>query len=270
MHLAATDVRPLQTVGKGEVEPMLYAALTFWLLAIVFLAWGVHSLWGALVKPKVVNAVLLPGTLVAQLGHILGVLITGNSVQNATLMQDDDTGNPAAETPEKQRLPVIGQLVVGLLPLLACTAALYCITRLWGAGVLGELPTSHEVARRLPTSLDAVWDLLHSLIALAESLLTAILRTDLTNWTAVFFLYLAVCLTVRMTPFEGNRRGAIGAILLAGVLIGVLSTLAPSVSAVVETSWPILSFAVAMLVFLLLISLVITGLVALIRVLVRE
>jgi hypothetical protein len=44
---------------------MLYAALTFWLLIIVFSAWGVHTLLSQLIKPKVVNSILLPGTLVA-------------------------------------------------------------------------------------------------------------------------------------------------------------------------------------------------------------
>ena len=53
---------------------MLYAALTFWLLVVMFSAWGVHRLWSGLIKPRAVNFVLLPGTLVAQLGHVLGLL----------------------------------------------------------------------------------------------------------------------------------------------------------------------------------------------------
>ena len=56
---------------------MLYAALTFWLLVIVFSAWGVHWLWSQMIKPRAVNTVLLPGTLVAQLGHVLGVAAHG-------------------------------------------------------------------------------------------------------------------------------------------------------------------------------------------------
>ena len=58
---------------------MLYAALTFWLLVIVFSAWGVYWLWGRLVKPRVVNTVLLPGTLVAQLGHVEVVVASWSS-----------------------------------------------------------------------------------------------------------------------------------------------------------------------------------------------
>ena len=52
---------------------MLYLALTFWLLVIVLTAWGVERLWSGMVRPKILNTVLLPGTLVAQIGLVLGL-----------------------------------------------------------------------------------------------------------------------------------------------------------------------------------------------------
>ena len=74
-----------------------------------------------------------------------------------------------------------------------------------------------------------------------------------------------------MAPFEGNRRGALGAILLAAVLISIISSLIPPARAfVAESSWPILSFAVGMLLFLLLFSLLVRGVVGLIRVLAKN
>ena len=58
---------------------MIYFAVTFWLLVAVLTAWGVHQLWSGMLKPRTVNSILLPGTLVAQLGHVLGLLVTGLS-----------------------------------------------------------------------------------------------------------------------------------------------------------------------------------------------
>lgn len=251
---------------------MLYAALTFWLLVIVFSAWGVHRLWSGLVKPRVVNTVLLPGTLVAQLGHVLGMLITGNPVRNTRLMGDDEKGEPEADAPETQRIPVVGPILVGLLPLAACAVCLYVVARLWGRSVLGELSagTALSVSQSLPTSLAAVWELLRNSITVTENMLNAILRSDLLNWATLLFLYLAVCLTVRMTPFEGNRRGAIGAILLAGVAIALAGSLSGRLEGFIRSSWPILSFAVGMLLFLLLFSLLVGGIVGLARILVRN
>lgn len=250
----------------------LYAALTFWLVVIMFSAWGVHQLWSALVKPRIVNSVLLPGTLVAQLGHVLGLLLSGNRVQNTTLMGDDEKGNPESETPDEQRLPIVGPILVGLLPLVACGAGLYIVARLWGGSVLNHgTAASMQLSQALPTSLSGVWALLHDCIDLMKNMVDAIVRSGLPNWPTVLFLYLAICLTVRMAPFEGNRRGALGAILLAAVLISVLSSLIPAARTFVEqSSWPILSFAVGMLLFLLLFTLLVRGIVGLVRVLAKN
>lgn len=251
---------------------MLYATFTFWLLVIVFSAWGVHELWSRLVKPRVVNTVLLPGTLVAQLGHVLGLLVTGNSVQNTTLMSDDDEGKPQSDTPESPKVPVVGPIIIALLPLVACAACLYAAAHYWGGGVLGDLSEGAVLAvpQSLPTTVAGVWDLLRSSITLMEQVLNAIINSDWKHWPTIVFLYLAVCLTVRMTPFEGTRRGAIGAILVSGLLIALLASAVQAVADWVQKSWPILSFAVGMLLFLLLVSLLVTGVVGLIKVMVKN
>jgi hypothetical protein len=248
---------------------MLYAALTFWLLAIVFSAWGVHWLWSRLVKPRAVNTALLPGTLVAQLGHVLGLLITGNPVRNTTLMGDDEKGEPTADTPEKQRIPIIGPVLVGLLPLVACAACLYLVAISLGRSVLVDGVSPH-LPEALPLTLAGLWELLRTSITASENMLNAILSSDRLSWANWLFLYLAVCLTVRMTPFEGNRRGAIGAIVLSGLVIALLATVVSGVDGAVRSSWPILSFAMGMLLFLLLVSLLVSGVVGLIRIVARN
>lgn len=251
---------------------MLYAALTFWIIVIVFAAWGVHTLWSGMVKPRVVNAVLLPGTLVAQLGHVLGLLISGNSVQNTTLMGDDERGEPQSETPEQSRVPVVGPILTGLLPLVACCGCLYMAAYWWGGSVLSGMmqQAAVQVPQVLPTTLPAMWELLRTLVTVSETMLNSIIRADLANWSTVLFLYLAVCLTVRMTPMEGNRRGALAAIFFAGLIIALLASFSPRVQSFLQSSWPILSFAVGMLLFLLMVSLVVRGVVGLVRVLARN
>lgn len=248
---------------------MLYAALTFWLLVIVFSAWGVHWLWSRLVKPRAVNTALLPGTLVAQLGHVLGLLITGNPVRNTTLMGDDEKGEPTADTPEKQRIPIIGPVLVGLLPLVACAACLYLVAISLGRSVLVDGVSPH-LPEALPLTLAGLWELLRTSVTASENMLNAILSSDRLSWANWLFLYLAVCLTVRMTPFEGNRRGAIGAIVLSGLVIALLATVVSGVDGAVRSSWPILSFAMGMLLFLLLVSLLVSGVVGLIRIVARN
>jgi hypothetical protein len=119
-------------------------------------------------------------------------------------------------------------------------------------------------------TLAGFWELLRTGITVTEDMLDAILAGNAANWAHIVFLYLAVCLTVRMTPFEGNRRGAIGAILLSGLVIALLASFASGVENAVLSSWPILTFAVAMLLFLLIVSLLISGVVGLVRILARN
>ena len=237
---------------------MLYAAVTFWLLVIVLSAWGVHQLWSGLVKPRVVNTVLLPGTLIAQLGHVLGLLVTGGTVNNTTLYKDDETGAPEQTQDPKPRLPIVGPVVVGMLPILACAAAIYFVARYMGGSVVPEM-NSEMVATALPRTLAEFWDLLRGVITLAETTLAAALGSNLENWHVWLFLYLLVCLTVRMAPFPGNLRGSLGAIIVLGFLTFVVSLLASSTQESIRSGWPVLSLSVGTLLVLLIFSVLVRG-----------
>lgn len=249
---------------------MLYAALTFWLLVILFSAWAIHHLWCDLVKPRIVNAILLPGTLVAQLAHVLGLLITGNSVRNVSLMGDDERGDPTTDSPEKNRLPIFGAIIVAWLPLLACGTALYFVGTTWGMQVLRNFVISTSLPTALPTTRAGVWDLLHGALDVSENMLNAILESPLADLRVIAFLYLSICLTVRMTPFADSRRGAIIAMFISGVIIAALGALNTAVGNSIERAWPLLSFAVGMLLFLLLLTLLIAGVAGLIKLLARR
>lgn len=245
---------------------MLYITVTFWLLVIVLSAWGVHALWSGMIKPRAVNAVLLPGTLVAQLGHVLGLLVTGATVTSTTLYKDDESGDPQTTQDAKPRVPVLGPIVIGMLPLLACGLAVFLLTRFSGASFVAGM-ADHRLPDALPTTLPAFWDLLRQQVTVVEAVVNATIQSDLGRWQVWAFLYLLVCLTVRMAPFPGHIRGALGAIVMLGVLLGLVGMVFSQTADVLHDSWPILSLTVATLTFLLLLSLAIRGLVGLSRIL---
>lgn len=248
---------------------MLYAAMTFWLLVIVFVAWGVYQLWSSMVKPKVVNTILLPATLLAQLGRILGTLVTGGTVNQTTLMKDDDAGEPEIDRQPRSKIPVVGPILVAMLPLAACAIGVYWTTKALGGDVLSGI-AGQAVSQSLPMSPAAFWTMLRDTITLMERLVQAMLQTDLVHWKTIGFLYLVICLTVRMAPFRDNIRGSLGAIILAGLLIAVIGSAAPGTVAAVRGTWTVLSFSVGMLMFLLMISLTVRGLVGLVKVLATQ
>ena len=248
---------------------MIYLALTFWLLVAVATAWGVQSLWHGLVKAKVLNAILLPGTLVAQLGHVLGLLITGATVSNTTLFKDDDSGEPETTPDPQPRIPVLGPILIGLLPLLACTAAVFAVTQWLGRPMVARVP-GEVIGPHLPTSLPGVWQLLRDLITLVESIVGAVMSADPAQWQTWLFVYLLVCFTVRMAPFPGTIRGSVGAILVLGAAGALLASLFGVPDPHVQTGWLVLSVTVATLLFLLLASLLVRGTAGLVTVLRTE
>ena len=247
----------------------MYISLTFWLLVIVWTAWGVHRLWSGMIKAKVLNTLLLPGTLIAQLGHVLGLLVTGATVSNTTLYKDDESGDPETTTNPKPRVPVIGPVVIGMLPLLACAVAVYYAARYLGQPILGNL-TTHTVGPALPTSLGGVFQMLRDQITLVESLLSAITSADLADWKTGLFLYLLICLCVRIAPFPGNLRGSLAAIVILGIGAATISSLFDMADPRVQNGWAVLNLTVATLLFLLLVSLIARGGVGLVQVLRSE
>ncbi len=248
---------------------MEYAAMTFWLVVTVFTAVGVHRLWSGLIQPKVVNSILLPGTLVAQLGHILGLLVTGGTVNDTTLIKDDDSGEPQTGSDAKPRIPIIGPVIIAMLPLLACGGAIYAVSQYLGQDILGRMQ-QEALPRRLPTTLDAFWPMLRDCVTLVERLVAATRASRFDDWRTPAFIYLVICLTVRMAPLPGSLRGAIGAILVLGVaaaLLGMAWSTKDGSPGLLDRSWPLLTFSVASLLFLLMVSLMVRGGVGLIKIL---
>lgn len=252
---------------------MFYAAATLWLMLIVLLAWGVHHLWSGLVKPRVVNSLLLPGTLVAQLGHVLGLLVTGGTVNNTALMKDDESGAPVAEADARPRLPVFGPIIVALLPIVALGGAIYVSAGQIGGPLLAQMPEMSAdntyVAQRVPDSLPFFWAQLRDLITLMERTVEALRRTDLMDWRNALFVYLLVCMSVRMAPLPGNLRGHLGAVLLTGLFAGVLGSFVPAVPEAIHSAWPAVTLTVATLLLLLVASLIVRGVTGLIRILAK-
>lgn len=248
---------------------MLFATAVFWLFVVVLSACGVYSLWTGMVKSRIVNIVLLPGTLAAQLGHILGTLITGGTVEGTSLISEDEAGSPKQPTPGKSKIPFVGPLVVGVLPLLMCASGIVLSTMLLGGPTVDDLVVD-KIAKSLPASMPAFWDLLRSVIDLMEKMLTVASHAGGAGWKAWLFIYLLVCLTVRMAPPLGNLRGALGAIIMFGIVAYLMGLVYPPAQSLVERGWNLLSLTVITLLLLLMLSAIIRGSVELGRVIFKR
>lgn len=253
---------------RGLEFGMIYATTSVWFTVIVLLAWGVHHLWSGILKPKTVNGILLPGTLIAQLGHVVGLLITGATVNNTALIGDGDSGEPSTGPSVRPKIPVIGPVVVALLPMLALGLAMFVVAIKLGRPVVAAM-SSEGVPAELPASLAGFWEQLRGLITLAEETLDAVRNADAAYWKTALFAYLMVCFAVRMAPHPGNARGHIGAIVAVGIVAALAGTLSPQPAAWIEEAWPILSLTTGWLLLLMMISLLARGTVTTIQLIAR-
>jgi len=237
---------------------MLYLATSFWLLAAVLMAWGVHVLWCRLARPRTIDRLLLPGTVAAQLGRIVGLLITGaNPPSGAGKEASGAEGMDAGPTP---RMPVAGPMIVALVPLGVLATLIYVISMRLGGEVLSKIPVA-PLPTEPPTSLGACWEQLRALLTLGEATLNAVREARGGGWRIVAFVYLMICMTVRMAPFPGNGRGHIGAAASFGLLALISASVFPSLPESIVNAWPLLCLTVGWLLLLLLGSLLLNGLI---------
>ena len=245
-------VEPGRAVGRGVV---IYLSTCVWLMVIVLLADGVYRIWGTLLAPRVVDGVLLPGTVIASIGHLVGLLVTGASVAPR---DPKDQGPPP---PPQPKIPVVGPIVVALLPMVGLVIGIYAVTSNLGRGILARLPQEMMVLH-VPGSLAALWDQLRGLITLAEATLNALRDAKAGGWTIFFFVYLLMSLSVRLAPLPGKVFCHAGAIAGAGAIAALIGSVNPGLPEAIQKTWPMLTLTVGWLVLALLASMVIKGVVS--------
>ena len=249
---------------------MFYAAMIFWLLILIFAAYGTYQLWAGLIKPPVLNLMLLPGTLAAQSGRMVGMLISGGTIQNVSLLSEPrSSGSSSSSKSSKPKIPMVGALLIALLPLLACGFSLYVVVATIGQDVL-VAPETTVSQDTLPMTFNSMWEVLRNSIDVAEQVTATILASDFRNWQTWLFLYLIVTLMIRLAPMPGMQRSTIGAVLLIGLVLCLIGQFAQAPEEMLQNFWNLLNFSVGSLLCLLLVSLMVRGGVGLFRILTNQ
>ena len=257
---------------------MIYAAFTMWLVLTVFAGIGVYRMWASLGKPAQVNFALLPGTLVSQMAYIFGCLITGGEIKNARMVPaKGDSGGGAPRTSDTPRLKVVGPLVASLMSLVACGAAILAVHKALGkpvidsfaggtGGYIFSAPAKTELPRDLPRSWDAGWKLAADQVHLVKHMCETWWDLDWKNWRVVLFVYLAICLAVRLGPVSRPIRPTLGAVCAIAGVIAIIGAIDKDFTNLIDSFWPLLTYVWASLLTLLVGTLAVLGAVALWRI----
>jgi hypothetical protein len=249
---------------------MLYVALTFWLMVALLEAYAAFKLFEGLVRPRWINLVLLPGTLVAETAHFLAALLTGAPVRDAKLVSDESIGESPA--PQASGIPVLSPLLLALLPILVALVILFLLYKHFDAAIVQNFAGANhgldtdltQLAQELDWRLEKWFQIGRDLISLDERLIGVLPFSDIAHtWKGWLFIYLTACLAVRMVPLRGNLRSGLASVVLIGGLAAGLGWLLPSMTESLKKAWPLLGYMIALLSLLLLIALLVRGVVAL-------
>ena len=257
---------------------MIYIAMTFWLLLILFAGIGVYRLLGQFGRPRWVDWALLPGTIVSEMAYIFGCLITGAEVRHAKLISSETSGRGSRRagqaTEATPKLKTVGPTIAALVAIVGCMAAIVIVHALLGGPVIGKFITSDTAAGGksmltsvLPTSWEGFWSGLRGQVDLVRRMCETWGLADWMDWRVVLFVYLALCLSIRLAPVSRPVRPTLGAAIVISALIALAGLLSDRFTDLVTDLWPLLTYVWASLLLLLLLVLLTRGVVSLVSVL---
>lgn len=261
---------------------MIYVTMTFWLLLILFAGIGVYRLLGQLGKPRWVDWALLPGTIVSEMAYIFGCLITGAEVKHAKLISSEQNAkggrrgsNGASQATEATpKLKVVGPTIAAIMAIVGCMAAIVIVHALLGGPVIEQFIESNTadgesamLAQSIPTSWSAFWSSLRGQIDLVRRMCETWGLADWLNWRVGLFVYLAVCLSIRLAPVSRPVRPTLGAAIAISALIALAGAMSSSFEGLVTDLWPLLTYVWASLLLVLMLVLLASGVASLVNVL---
>ncbi len=232
---------------------MLYAAFVFWAVVAMFAARAVYSLLGRVVPPKVLNYALLPGTLVAQIGHHLALLVTGGTVSQSRLA-NESTGEPEIQSGGQSRIPVLGPVLVAVVPMFLCGLALVLAADWFNAKALMQ-EARISLPQVLPRTVAGFWEQVSDLVRSLQHASTMWRDANWDLWRTWLFAYLVICLSIRLSPLSQDLRPGLLGVAGFGVVAWLVGMYTPEVAAKLGQFWPKLSFLVANLLLVLILVL---------------
>ena len=244
---------------------MTALALVCWVMLMLLAAEASWRLVRRHLAPRAAATAVLPATVVWRLAQVVALLLTGNPVGGGALLKLDPE---QADAPASPRPPVVGPVLVALLPPACVMIAFLVVVRLLAPALLAALePGAVRVPLDLPRSLPGFWLVVERLVQQLRQLsllLSGMDYRDVRTWVG---LYLLVCLGLRVVAPGGLLRAALLALLGLGVVVLVLSWLWPGVEDLVRPLHPGLSLVACWQLLVLSLIGVISGLVDLVRLL---
>ena len=250
---------------------MIYVAMGMWLFLILLTGMGVYRMWTKHLGGAVADWILLPATVMSELAYSAGRLITGRPAYGGIISPQ----NPSADACRtaisgKGGFPVA--MLSSFLVLVVCGVTLGVLGKWMGDGAIGAFVSpdwifeSNLLPGTIPTGWDAFWNTVTYQVELLRRFCEGWTRLDWGNWPSPVFVYLSICFSVRLGPVRHDWRPTlvVTAMLLL-LLAGAATLIEPLRDVVNGWLWRLLTYTWGLLLFLLVVTLIVLGIVHLAR-----
>jgi hypothetical protein len=133
----------------------------------------------------------------------------------------------------------------------------------------GLLPPKGNFNEKAPSTMIAAvnyfWKLVHSQVDLLKNFTDTVGELKWKNWKVPLFVYLSLCLGVRLSVATRPVRPTLAAVVLIAGGIAIIGALWDKFSDLMNEVWPLLSYVWGLLLLTLVFALLLSGVVALIR-----
>lgn len=244
---------------------MPFVALLAWLIVIVAASMGTLHLWTSASKSRIVVILLAPGIIAHEMCHVLACLVTGSTVKEVGLT-DAGAAGKVVHTPPA--IPVLGQALIALAPIVGCGAGLWLAT----IGLLAAVSGRFAIAAAVPDNLDFLRPDLFAkyLVDVLADTWRAFLRADYRDWRTYLYLFLAANLVSHMSPSKRDWRNGLLSIVTVCLVVFVVDQVWPGLAArPIYRAWPFLTLCLALALSVLVLTLLVIGVIRLIRLMLR-
>lgn len=250
---------------------MTYVTLGFWLVLILVTGLSLYRYWTRRLGGAVVDWLMLPATLVSEAAYSAGRMVTGRPAFGG-LISPQDVKSDACRFAISGKHGFLVSMFSSFLAFVLCGLALAATIKWLGRNVVQSLILTYglldltSLPKELPVQWDSFWDFLIYQIDLLRRFCEMISRQDFLHGRVPVFLYLSGIFSVRLGPVRHDWR----ATLVVGViLVGLTSATAATVPAVdnfvASKLWFALTYVWGLLLFLLALTLILTGIAALVH-----
>ncbi len=230
--------------------------LLLWIALAVLAGYAVNRLWSSFVGNRAFRWAMAPGVVVHELSYAAGCLITGAKIFRLNLFAPEG----GSVSHGKPKLPLIGETIIALMPLVGCTIAL------WGVWMLFHKPLGLTVAG-LPDLEVSSWcplltklsirDFAYGTWDLLRDAFSQVYSRRILTFEGLAFLYLLLNFSIGMAlSGQDIKRAFLGllAIALLVMLLQYLGLWGDKAAVVVDALWSVFAFAMMMLAMALAVS----------------